>query len=232
MNSVERMAAGRERGAKTMRKKAEENYYRNPAYCSYCGKIIPLVPGVKPSETKSKKFCDRSCAAKHNNRAFPKRKIETQKKCERCGIDIELKKGSNYKRKYCPSCVTIVSSEKTSQRFPNARVRRRDIPFLTKRELLEKAGSAYRFKLYVTWHAKRVFREVYTGITSCPLCGFEHIQICHLKDVSAFDDETTIEEVNSPENLAGLCPNHHWLLDHNKLSYDDLAEIEKAHHCK
>lgn len=48
----------------------------------------------------------------------------------------------------------------------------------------------------------------------CAICGYDkHIEIAHIKAVSDFSDNATIEEINDINNLIGLCPNHHWEYD-------------------
>ena len=52
----------------------------------------------------------------------------------------------------------------------------------------------------------------------CVICGYtNHIEIAHIKAVSDFDDETIVSEINHPDNLIGLCPNHHWEYDNGIL---------------
>lgn len=49
----------------------------------------------------------------------------------------------------------------------------------------------------------------------CEKCGYnKHVETCHIQDIGSFDTDTLIKEVNVPENLALLCPNCHWELDH------------------
>lgn len=69
-------------------------------------------------------------------------------------------------------------------------------------------------------------RLLRTGIENeCFICGeTRQVDICHIKPISEFDDETLIEVVNGPENNIVLCPLHHRLLDNNML---DLANIKK-----
>ena len=51
----------------------------------------------------------------------------------------------------------------------------------------------------------------------CYICGYDkHVEIAHIKPVSEFDDNATIDEINNIDNLIALCPNHHWEYD-NKL---------------
>lgn len=52
----------------------------------------------------------------------------------------------------------------------------------------------------------------------CAICGYnKHVEIAHIKAVSDFDDSTLVSEINHPNNLIGLCPNHHWEYDNGLL---------------
>lgn len=52
----------------------------------------------------------------------------------------------------------------------------------------------------------------------CCVCGYDkHVEVAHIKPVSDFTDETLIKEINSIDNLIGLCPNHHWEYDNGIL---------------
>lgn len=52
----------------------------------------------------------------------------------------------------------------------------------------------------------------------CAICGYNlHIEIAHIKAVSEFSDDTLVSEINHPDNLIGLCPNHHWEYDNGIL---------------
>ena len=52
----------------------------------------------------------------------------------------------------------------------------------------------------------------------CAICGYSHhVEVAHIKAVSEFDDSVTIQEINSINNLIGLCPNHHWEYDNGIL---------------
>jgi hypothetical protein len=228
MTRKEAAKLGGQKMAPKIRKKALDKYYSDPNYCKECGKRIEVRENERPSFAKKRTFCNHSCAAKYNlrNREYKPRVTE----CERCGKNVTLKKGAVYKRKYCDTCLPVVVGEKTSNRFPNARVRKRDIPNLTKDELLKLAGNPYKFKLYVTWHAKKVYSKAYPNRSRCLLCEFEHMQVCHIKDVANFDGNILIRVINSLSNLIGLCPNHHWALDNHKLRVDE-AEVVEAHGC-
>lgn len=60
----------------------------------------------------------------------------------------------------------------------------------------------------------------------CAICGFsEYVEACHIKAISSFPLDTKIRDVNNLNNLVYLCPNHHILLDRNKLSKEDISHI-------
>jgi len=56
-----------QRGRAKQKQEAIDRYYKDPAVCKYCLKIIKLDGKQRPAEIKKKKFCNRSCAAKYNN---------------------------------------------------------------------------------------------------------------------------------------------------------------------
>ena len=52
----------------------------------------------------------------------------------------------------------------------------------------------------------------------CKICGYnKHVEVAHIKAVSEFPDSSTIGEIDSIDNLVGLCPNHHWEYDNGLL---------------
>ena len=52
----------------------------------------------------------------------------------------------------------------------------------------------------------------------CAICGYDkHVEVAHIKAVSEFNNEATIREIDSIDNLIGLCPNHHWEYDNGIL---------------
>ena len=68
---------------------------------------------------------------------------------------------------------------------------------------------------------RKLAKEIYMEHNECPkceICGYDkHVEIAHIKAVSEFDDDVTIREINSIDNLIGLCPNHHWEYDNGIL---------------
>jgi 5-methylcytosine-specific restriction endonuclease McrA len=77
-----------ELGAIATKKAFAEKYLANPSYCSHCNTVLP-------QSKKRNKFCNSSCAAKHNNVVVPKR-IAAVHNCPQCNKEIKKSKG-----KYC-----------------------------------------------------------------------------------------------------------------------------------
>ena len=49
----------------------------------------------------------------------------------------------------------------------------------------------------------------------CAYCGYtRHVELCHIKAVSSFSEESLVSEVNSVDNVIQLCRNCHWEFDH------------------
>ena len=57
----------------------------------------------------------------------------------------------------------------------------------------------------------------------CAICGYDkHIEVCHIKAISSYNNDTLVSEINDIKNLIGLCPNHHWELDNGLLALSNL----------
>ena len=87
-------------------------------------------------------------------------------------------------------------------------------------------GSRNKYN-YIRMHSRRLIDSL--GIDKvCSCCKFEHgVQICHIKSISDFPEDTPLNEVNSIDNLILLCPNCHWLFDHGYPSLDELKQFYK-----
>lgn len=78
-------------------------------------------------------------------------------------------------------------------------------------------------------NARRIFMQS-DKPKCCAVCGYDkHFEICHIRDISKFPMDTLISEINALNNLIGLCPNHHWELDHGFLTVGP-AGFEPAYH--
>ena len=74
-------------------------YQSNPNHCQWCGSPIALKDNESPSEARSRKYCNRSCAASFNNQR-PKRTRKT-KACSKCFSPFW---SENKSRKWCDDC--------------------------------------------------------------------------------------------------------------------------------
>jgi hypothetical protein len=183
-----------------------EKYNSHPHLCLECqGPIIALLDH-KLNETLTKRFCTRSCAAVYNNKSSPKRPSKSNKTkvrksqpfsiCQSCGIQVANsinKKGLHNLRKFCDAC----SGSKIHTR--------------TKGEIFSTRANWQSARSSIRNHACKQ----YQGSPGCDVCGYErYTEVCHLRPVADFPDSATLGEINHPNNLTRLCPNHHWELDH------------------
>lgn len=66
--------------------------------CAECGALIEKKPHEIRKSKSGRAFCNRSCAAKFNNRKYQKRKpAETNNTCVYCGSEFE----GSYTRRFC-----------------------------------------------------------------------------------------------------------------------------------
>lgn len=154
--------------------------------CKNCNKKITK----KKYQIKENKnyFCSSSCSCSFNNSInnHPKRKLT--KKCKNCNKLIRSSKT------YCSDC------------------------FLIKNPMKNKCLSHYQKKIganrysSIRDHARKITSK---RIQECFICGYStHVETCHIKEIYRFPLDTTIEEINHPDNLVLLCKNHHWEMDH------------------
>lgn len=213
-----------------LRKIAVDNYYKNPNRCLYCGKIIE-VGELKVSTIKRKKFCNHSCAAIYNN--SKRQRVCSQKKYSHHRLlkmnDIEFINICNsvndldelyiklgYKVKYdlkslrtkaleckCEKVVKLIDAHSSKQRLYQRGPR-----------FWQVARNAIRKHAHKTYNASFKPKE-------CYICGYRvHIDVCHIKSVSSFPSDASIEEINHLDNLIALCPNHHWEFDQGLIKLD------------
>jgi len=185
--------------AKQQAQLRKEQYDLNPNLCLYCQSPILSCDTLKLNETKIKKFCNKSCAGKYNN----KDKIQTSKSfsltCKICDIPIPKK------RNYCIEC------RKT--RYGATMKERSTLPTTTKKELFLSRKNWQSARSSIQQHARQIFIDS-SSEKSCKICGYDrHYEVCHIKDVSSFSDISTISEINAIDNLVAFCPTHHWEFD-------------------
>ena len=87
----------------------------------------------------------------------------------------------------------------------------------TKGELFSSRKNWQSARSAIRKLAEATFKEANPS-PKCAICGYHHhVEVAHIKAVSQFEDSATIREINSIDNLIGLCPNHHWEYDNGIL---------------
>lgn len=87
----------------------------------------------------------------------------------------------------------------------------------TKGELFKNHKNWQSARSAIQKNARKIFFDS-TKKYECAICGYtNHVEVAHIKAVSEFDDDDTIEVINSIDNLIALCPNHHWEYDNGIL---------------
>lgn len=139
--------------------------------CLLCGSL-----------TLNPKFCNRSCAAKHNNRMFPKRKQQTE--CKDCGAPIKTQ------RVRCQSCNSIRKNK-----------------VLVEWKVDPKSGirSGFRLRAQVRSFILKKFDN------KCSQCGWNEINPVTGKSPLEIDHIDGNCENAEEANLRVLCPNCHSL---------------------
>lgn len=171
--------------------------------CEVCGKEVERIP----SAIKSHVFCGSSCAAVHNNTVAPKRGKGINY------VDGEKVPASHGKNKRCACGKRIwnVSEMCSKCRLDGMKSK------ATEDYLSKTFGDFKKDHNYVSHN---YYIKIRTGSRRlaklrgmekvCKVCGYDtYAELCHIKDISKFPDEATMAEINSPENLVYLCPNHH-----------------------
>ena len=144
-------------------------------------------------DTNNPKYCSRSCSAIHTNKTYIKRK--RTKKCRLC--DNLIVKN----RVHCSDCL---KRDRTLGELKNN-------------------GSKYRCAVNncIRYHAKQKCRN---RKQVCASCGYDlHVEVCHIKPVSSFNDSSLESEINAKNNLILLCRNCHWEQEKGLLDISELG---------
>lgn len=156
-------------------------------------------------ETVNPKFCSRSCAASFTNKISPKRKLS--KKCSQCENIVR-----NYRSRLCEKHF------KENKLASNEEYKNRTIGYYRSKECLKKLH-----KSSIHAHVRGLCRIWLKHLTKkpCKNCGyFLHVELCHIKPLSTFSNDSLLKDVNSEQNVIPLCRNCHWEFDKGLLKLD------------
>lgn len=172
--------------------------------CTYCGKEV-----LHRKEPKSKNsFCNNSCAAKYNNvgRHSKYKKYHT---CKNCGK-------STHRKSRCLECFTATRTSEVIKKYTVGEIKQ-----------LYKDKTSLNIAAKIRGYGKTIY-ERSNKPKHCVVCGYnKHYEICHIKSVASFDDNATMLEVHSLDNMIALCPNCHWEFDKGLLNLKSFRNMSE-----
>lgn len=198
--------AGGAARAVSQRREAIERYLKRPNLCEFCGLPILVRDHERVPEVRKKKYCSHSCAAKHSNLAQKGR--STPRAIPTCKVCHKPFRG-RATGKICEECRKLGG-----------------VGSVSKGVMFQKRTNWQSARSSIQKHAKAVYKEARKPKV-CLICGYStYVEVAHIKAVSSFGEEIKISEINDPNNLMALCPNHHWEFDHGLLSIEPAPRIE------
>lgn len=154
-------------------------------------------------------YCSRRCSLAANLKVKPPNPAKIRI-CKRCGTEYKNENGYRSTTK-CPACPRGASPSDLL-RMTIAEVEASNNPSQGRDKYLRIRGQA---------------RNMYDYLTKLPCahCGYEkHVEVCHIKAISDWPKDTLVSTVNARENIVQLCPTHHWELDNELLTKDQLVQ--------
>src|ERR1035437_9546237 len=144
--------------------------------------------------------------------------------CKKCGSIISVKEhqkvGEVRKLQFCNhSCAAVFSN-----RFNRFKVRKPKVEkikkvspitigLVTKKDFFAKRKNWQSARSSIQHHARTTYKNS-DKPKKCSQCEYSlHYEVAHIKSVSDFSPDSTINEINHIDNLIALCPNHHWEYD-------------------
>lgn len=163
-----------------------------------------------PSEAKRhpRHFCSRSCAARINNQGKRRHPPRNCRKCQKTYITTKQHRSLGY----CEECkATFFTTEQAKQ--------------MTIKEYTERDSVKNKHPSWRSAHIRNFNRSWNQDLAKlpCQVCSYTtHVELAHIKAISDFSETATLGEINSPDNIYVLCPNHHWEFDNGKLLSENI----------
>lgn len=212
--------------------------------CCNCGtSILRKRSDVNESIKKNHKiYCSQKCRIEYKhlkihdkiclkcNTPFTSKREEAMfcsKNCSTTYLNINSPRKKN--RKICTKCSEVTKSWRHTLCERHWQEYKESKPELyldrTLKEYFEKdslknlhvsSKSAHIRGLANSW-----FKHL--KLLPCANCNYpKHVELCHIKAISEFDENSLLREVNSIENIIQLCPNCHWELDNDLIKIEDI----------
>ncbi len=177
--------------------------FQETRYCARegCGKVID-------GKDNRQRYCGQSCSSKVLC-CYPHTKKD--RFCTLCDSPVKAK------AKFCGLCRSKRSSK----------LRSVDYSKITLKDLKE-AYSLAEYHAKLRGNARSIYKLSGKPMF-CIICSYsKHVDICHIKAISEFSEDTVITEVNSINNLTTLCKNHHWEFDNDMLDENSNASLRSG----
>jgi hypothetical protein len=173
--------------------------------------------------------------------------IPDSKVCSMCGVEkskdqyhIKREKGKEYLKSRCKVCC-VLSRRKVSdysmckcgnkmRRDSTVCVDCRSISNITVKDCKDKynRGNKANWRSVVSSRARAKYSDILQN-PLCDRCGYsEHVEVCHIRPVHSFSDDTLLDSINDDSNVIFLCPNCHWEFDHGRLTIDKIGRSGNA----
>ena len=153
-------------------------------------------------------FCSRNCAAQINNQG---KRRHPPRKCKKCSQEYITTK-EHRSLGYCVGCKATF--------FTTDQAKAMTIKEYTERDSVKNKHPSWR-----SAHIRNFNRSWNKQLAEqpCQVCGYStHVELAHIKAISDFPESATLGEINSPDNIYVLCPNHHWEFDNGKLPAQNI----------
>lgn len=164
--------------------------------------------------TANKKFCSRSCSNTINNSLSPKRKVQLRH-CKACNQQLPPRD----RRRYCSkACKQRFLAEKRGWHFDVQSVESITVADLKLRYRNSNCSPSIGLGSCIRHYCRKMNAKLLEELKHCQCCGYDkHVELCHIKPISAFGDDATMHDINGSCNIYILCRNHHWEFDHGML---------------
>jgi hypothetical protein len=160
------------------------------------------------TKTRNQKFCSSTCSTTYNNLHGKTGRPRVKYHCHFCGTEI------TYRKRLCDKCKGLIKTNDGRWVSSNE---------ITKKEVSTNDTQKYR---RIRKAARSVANEL-GMLKKCLVCSYRrYVECCHIQPIADYSNDTLVSVINHPDNLCGLCPNHHWELDHRVLKVVTLLGLK------
>ncbi len=132
----------------------------------------------------------------------------SNKNSQRKILCVNCKEWCGTGRKYCKKC-------REEKKINEEKELLNKLSKMKKKDCCYEKGHISNKYAYIRWHAQRTHKE---NFQSCQNCGYKkHVELCHIKPIKEWSENSLLIEINSDKNIIGLCPNCHWEFDNGIL---------------